>query len=173
MLSGSSDRSIRRWERTQEAFFVEEEKEKRLESLFEADMAAEERSAAVAEAGEEGAAAPAGRKTLESVSGADALAEALDLAAGEVERLTAAAAEAVLARSKGGSGKAPKLPPNPLMLGLSPSAYVLRSVQQVRANDLEQCLLLLPFTDALRLLTYLPQWLEGGNQVSTMHEGQS
>ena len=37
-MPGSHDRSIRRWERTSEPFFVEEEKEKRLESLFEADL---------------------------------------------------------------------------------------------------------------------------------------
>jgi hypothetical protein len=37
-LAGSHDRSIRRWERTSEPFFVEEEKERRLDSLFEADL---------------------------------------------------------------------------------------------------------------------------------------
>lgn len=36
--AGSHDRSIRRWQRTDEPFFVEEEREKRLESLFEADL---------------------------------------------------------------------------------------------------------------------------------------
>ncbi len=35
--AGSGDRSIRRWERSSEPFFVEEERERRLESLFEAD----------------------------------------------------------------------------------------------------------------------------------------
>jgi hypothetical protein len=35
---GSQDRSLRRWQRSNEPFFVEEEKEKRLESLFEADL---------------------------------------------------------------------------------------------------------------------------------------
>lgn len=38
VVTGSHDRSLRRWERTEEPFFVEEEKEKRLESLFEADL---------------------------------------------------------------------------------------------------------------------------------------
>ena len=32
---GSHDRSIRRWERTEEPFFIEEEQERRLESMFE------------------------------------------------------------------------------------------------------------------------------------------
>lgn len=56
-------------------------------------------------------------------------------------------------------------PPNPLLLGMSPSAYVLRSVGGVRNAELEQALLLLPFTDALRLLGYLLTWLQKGTQV--------
>ena len=61
------------------------------------------------------------------------------------------------------NGNAP--PTNPLLLGLSPEAYVLRSVGQVKAADLEQALLLLPFTYALDLLNYLCYWLERGIQV--------
>lgn len=38
VVSAGHDRSLRLWERTSEPFFVEEEKEKRLESLFEADL---------------------------------------------------------------------------------------------------------------------------------------
>jgi U3 small nucleolar RNA-associated protein 12 len=37
-VSGGADRSLRVWTRTEEPFFVEEEREKRLESLFEADL---------------------------------------------------------------------------------------------------------------------------------------
>lgn len=94
--AGSHDRSIRRWERTAEPFFVEEEREKRLESLFEADLeatAADRNAAAlggdkaVAAGGEEAdggatAAAPAGRRTLETVNAADAIIEALEVRGG-------------------------------------------------------------------------------------------
>lgn len=38
VVTGSADRSIRIWERTDEPFFAEEERENRLESLFEADQ---------------------------------------------------------------------------------------------------------------------------------------
>ena len=58
------------------------------------------------------------------------------------------------------------LPPNPMLLGMAPAAYVLRVVGSVRANDLEQALLMVPFTDALALLQYLPLWLKEGIQVS-------
>lgn len=38
MVTGSADRSLRLWERTDEPFFAEEERENRMESLFEADQ---------------------------------------------------------------------------------------------------------------------------------------
>ena len=37
-VTSGADRALRIWQRTEEPFFVEEEKEKRLESLFEADL---------------------------------------------------------------------------------------------------------------------------------------
>ena len=38
LVTGSADRSIRIWERTDEPFFAEEERENRMESLFETDQ---------------------------------------------------------------------------------------------------------------------------------------
>ena len=38
IVTSGADRALRVWQRTEEPFFVEEEKEKRLESLFEADL---------------------------------------------------------------------------------------------------------------------------------------
>ncbi|KAG1662756.1 hypothetical protein FOA52_006781 [Chlamydomonas sp. UWO 241] len=183
VVTGSHDRSLRRWERTQEPFFVEEEKEKRLESLFEADMEAAERTddAAADKAGEGGSVAPAGRKTLDSVGAADSIVESLEMAAHEAERRADAKKEAEKARnaalasgasaSKAASAAASAAqraaPPNPLMLGLGPGDYVARAVSGVKPADLESALLMLPFSDALRLLSYLPAWLfaSGGSQT--------
>lgn len=50
-------------------------------------------------------------------------------------------------------------------MGMSVEQYVLKAVAGVRAGDLEQALLVLPFTDALRLLSYLGSWLKQGSQV--------
>lgn len=106
LCTGSHDRSIRRWERTSEPFFVEEEKERRLESLFEADLEQQQQcaqkeagglvlgpegasygGAAAERQGEEGAVTAAGRRTIESVSAADAIIDALDVAAHEAEKM--------------------------------------------------------------------------------------
>ena len=61
------------------------------------------------------------------------------------------------------SGRA--LPPNPLLLGMSMEAYMLKQLASVRAGDLEQSLLILPFSDALRLLAFFCTWLEQGAEV--------
>jgi len=191
VITGSHDRGLRRWERTEEPFFVEEEKEKRLESLFEEDLGREDArplvlgpdGGAVAEDGT--GVVPAGKKTLETVSAADAIVEALDMASTEEERIEEAMEEAQRKNQKKGGGAAgggsiedgahdfnsgalADVAPTPLMLGLSPSEYVLRSVSQVRGSELEQAILLLPFTDALRLLGYLAPWLRRGAQVELL-----
>ena len=72
-----------------------------------------------------GSAAMAGRRTLDSLGAADSVIDAMDLAAAETDRLVAAASA--------GGAKAASTVPNPLMLGLTPAAYVLRAVQVTSA----------------------------------------
>lgn len=157
IVTGSHDRSIRRWERTEEPFFLEEEREKRLEALFDSglDDAADTHHFPTRDIPEEGAVALAGRQTQEAVTAADSIIEALDLADMESERIQ-------LHEANDGRSN---FQPNPLMLGLSPSAYVLRAVSNVRSSDLEQALLALPFTDGLKLMDYLKEWMVEGSQV--------
>ena len=152
IITSSHDRSLRRWEKTEEAFFVDEEKEKRLESLFEEDLEGPDRAPLLPgneEEEEEERSTVAGKKTLETVSAADSIVEALDMAAAEEERIN----ESRKALREG------DYVANPLLLGLSPSQYVLRAVSKVRGSDLEQALLLVPFMDALKLLQLCTTWL--------------
>jgi U3 small nucleolar RNA-associated protein 12 len=55
--------------------------------------------------------------------------------------------------------------PNVLLLGLTPGQYVLRAVRAVRSNDLEAALMVLAFPDALKVLSYVPGWLEDTSAV--------
>ncbi|GAB2272268.1 Dip2/Utp12 protein [Dionaea muscipula] len=153
ILTGSHDRSIRRWDRTEEPFFIEEEKEKRLEEMFEADLdgALESRYAPKEELPEEGVVALAGKKTEETLTATDLIIDALDLAEVESKRISEHEEEQR-------RGKIAVFQPNILMLGLSPSDYVLRTLSNVRTSDLEQTLLTLPFSDASKLLSYLKGW---------------
>lgn len=153
LVTGSHDRSIRRWDRTEEPFFIEEEKEKRLEEMFETDLdnTLDNRYAPKEELPEEGAVALAGKKTQETLNATDSIIEALDMAEAELKRI--AEHEEEKTRAKGAEFR-----PNIMMLGLALSDYVLRAVSKVHTNDLEQTLLALPFSDALKLFSYLKDW---------------
>ncbi|KAK6942734.1 Small-subunit processome, Utp12 [Dillenia turbinata] len=131
----------------------EEEKEKRLEEMFESDLdnSLKSRYAPKEEIPEEAAVAIAGKRTQETLTATDSIIEALDLADIALKRI----AECEEEKAK---GLIADFRPNILMLGLSPSDYVLRAVSNVCTNDLEQTLLSLPFSDALKLMSYLRDW---------------
>lgn len=160
IVTGSHDRSIRRWDRTEEPFFIEEEKEKRLEEMFEGDLdnAAENRYAPKEEIPEEGAVALAGKKTQETLSATDSIIDALDVAEHELKRI----AEHEEEKSR---GKVADFQSNIIMLGLSPSDYVLRAISNVKMNDLEQTLLAIPFSDTLKLMSYLKDWTSKPDKI--------
>ncbi|KAL4186995.1 hypothetical protein AMTRI_Chr09g16650 [Amborella trichopoda] len=160
VISGSHDRSIRRWDRTQEPFFIEEEREKRLEEIFESGLgdAVESVNVLKEDPPEQEAVGVAGKQTKETISATDSIIDALDMAEEEAKRIRM--------HEVGGRGaQLADLPPNLMMLGLSPSDYVLRAVSSVQTNDLEPTLLSLPFTDALKLMAYLKDWTLGPDKV--------
>ena len=210
VLSGGADRAVRAWRRGDEPFFVEEENERRLESMFDADADAQAAARANASAAGKdpspsslapGDATTAARPTAEALTAADELVEAMDLADEEDRRREAAASSAAAkeaeeegggAAAKGASTRkrqqqqmqqqeaitaAPSLPPsfqpNPLLLGLSPDAFVLRALRGVKPADLEAAALSLPLADALRLLSRVrsllllssPEGGGGGNKA--------
>ncbi|CAN6916134.1 unnamed protein product [Brassica oleracea] len=153
LVTGSHDRSMRRWDRTEEPFFLEEEKEKRLDELFESeiDSAAENRHGSEEEITEEGVAGLAKKTTVDVLSAADSIIEALELAENEKNRIAEYEEEKT-------RGTVPDLAPNVVMLGLSPSEFVLKTISKEKTNDLEHILLPLPFSDALKLLSYMESW---------------
>jgi len=51
---------------------------------------------------------------------------------------------------------------NPLLLGLTPTRYLLKELRGIRAADLEEALHALPFAAARELLRYLLHWLRKG-----------
>ncbi|XVE96575.1 hypothetical protein REPUB_Repub02eG0234700 [Reevesia pubescens] len=194
VVTGSHDRSIRRWDRTEEQFFIEEEKEKRLEEMFEADIenAFEDGHIPKEKLPEEGAVALAGKKTHETLTVTDSIIDALDVAEVELKRLAEHEEEKT-------RGKVAEFQPNMIMLGLSPSDYVLRALSHISTNDLEQTLLddamwqwsgirachffhilllifisdskwfsvqALPFSDALKLLSYMKNWTSNPEKVA-------
>ncbi|KAL5981824.1 Dip2/Utp12 protein [Asimina triloba] len=160
IVTGSHDRSIRRWDRTEEPFFLEEEKEKRLEEMFESafDDSFENKYALKEEVPEEGAVGLAGKKTQETLTATDLIIDALIAAEEESKRIDQHKEEKQIGGSR-------EFQPNVMMLGLSPSDFVLRALSNVHTNDLEQTLLSLPFADALKLMSYLKDWIPNPDKV--------
>ena len=74
VVSGSHDRSVRVWQRTESQVFLEEEKEKRLEEMFERSQDAHHNAAVtLPESGR------AGMRTDATMKAADSLIEAMEL----------------------------------------------------------------------------------------------
>ncbi|XP_073009438.1 uncharacterized protein [Typha latifolia] len=153
IVTGSHDRSIRRWDRTEEPFFIEEEREKRLEEMLESDIddSTENRYAPKEVIPEEGAVGMPGKKSQETLTATDVVIDALDTAEEEIKRIDQHKEEQK-------NGKESEFQPNIMMRGLSPSDYVLHALSNVHANDLEQTLLSLPFSDALKIMSYMKEW---------------
>lgn len=88
-------------------------------------------------------------KGIESVKGAEALMEALDLVENEL-----ATWKPNPSSSSNPSSRHKRLF-NPLLLGLTPLPYMLRALRMIKAPDLEQALLVLPFHYTSRLIDML------------------
>jgi len=171
VLSGSMDRSVRVWERTKDIVFLEEERERELEQMFDDpknsrgdeggtanildrkgkgdDLHGNDADGDDMKNGEPESEAAVKRNIL-SISAGDRLLEAIELADQELQAL----------RQK---GKSAKQTFNPMLLGMEPSQYILWVLRSIKSADLEQSLLVLPLGHAERLLYYLVLLLKAGH----------
>ncbi|KAF6762715.1 WD-repeat-containing protein [Ephemerocybe angulata] len=169
VVTGSHDKSIRVWEKLDEPLFLEEEREKELEKLYENGVADSlNRSDAHIGSGVEGA--PAGeeaevsavtKQTAETLMAGEKIMEALDLADQEMEAFK----EYYEAMAKLAEDDAMRMQPpprNPVLAAydLEPDAYVLRVVEKVQSTALHDALLVLPFNKVVSLMAYLNMWAE-------------
>lgn len=178
LVSCSQDRSICKYVRTEDQVFIEEEKEKELDQMFENDLvnATSNKAPALGKEGDEdegegGASASATKRTIESVRAGESLMEAIDLAAQELEAIAEfervqakQAKEAAAKKQPVTKGKEeeeeeapPKAtrPPNMLLLGYSPLKYVLMTLRRIRPHEMEEALIVLPFEYVERLIRLL------------------
>jgi len=166
LYSCGQDRSIRLWERGEDLVFVEEERERALEAKVdkaaEHELEAEGRERDEANGmmtvsssrNSEAAVLGAAAKSIESVKGGEMLMGALDLVESEL-------AQAPEAQAKGSKQQYR----NPMLLGLSPYMYMLRALRNIKAPDLEQALLVLPFHYVTRLIGMLIRLVKKGLDV--------
>ncbi|RUP50042.1 WD40-repeat-containing domain protein [Jimgerdemannia flammicorona] len=154
VVSGSHDRSIRVWERTEEQLFLEEEREKELEELYETTLSNQLEKTDLQD-GEGTEVASAGKQTMETLKAGERIMEALDT--GDEDK--GAWEDYELLKSRGLNPAPPQRSPILAALGDVPAdKYVLNTVEKIRANDLEEALLVLPFSKVISLIGYVDAW---------------
>lgn len=134
--------------------FLEEEREKEMETLFEEGAA--ERSTTTEEKSDDADTTSAGKATAATLKGAERIIDAMDLAAVEQAKLD----EYELHPSHQA-----KPTPHPMLMAtnaLNPSHYVLLTVAAIPSAELEEAMLVLPFAFVLRLLALLDEWIQLG-----------
>eukprot|EP00980_Cylindrotheca_fusiformis_P002250 scaffold517_cov119-Cylindrotheca_fusiformis.AAC.33 len=166
VLTGGMDRQVRVWERTKDMVFLEEERERELEQMFDRVDQDEQQTAKLLqrkdresgedeEAEDEPQSEAAVRKSILSVSAGDRIMEALERADQETK-------DAALFRK---STPRKDRMPNPLLLGKEPPLYLLWVLKTVKQAELEQSLLVLPLGHVERLLHYLIILLNRGRGI--------
>ena len=148
LVSASHDKSIRVWDQTDEQIFLEEEKEKEMEELYESTLMT---SLEQNEDKDEEVGAP-GKQTVQTVMAGEKIAEALELGIADLELVK----EWEAAKTTQPNVAAP--PRNPLYMalgGISAEAHVLNVLQKIQAAALQDALLVLPFSMVPALFTFI------------------
>ncbi|MBW0475771.1 hypothetical protein O181_015486 [Austropuccinia psidii MF-1] len=177
LITGSFDQSIRIWEKTDEPLFLEEEREKELERLYNQEETQQAELLAVRKQklkengknNEVEEAGPVSKPTAETLMSGEKIVEALILAASDLESIEKY--RSLKSSMQNGTEVAKLAPPvrNPIFVvfnNISAHAYVLKVVQNVPRAALEDALLVLPFAQVIMLLTHIKYWIEQGWMTS-------
>ncbi|XP_030307169.1 WD repeat-containing protein 3 [Calypte anna] len=160
VVSASHDKSLRLWERTREPLVLEEEREMQREAEYEESVAKEEQPVVAGET--QGETGLAGKKTIETIKAAERIMEAIELYREEMAKLTEHKAICKAA------GKEVPFPVNPILHAygnITPSAYVLEVFKKVKSSELEESLLVLPFSYVPDLLRLFNEYIHLGSDI--------
>ena len=162
LVTVSSDRSIRVWNRSDEQLFLEEERENQIEEMLEASLLSGNNHEEQAEQSEEVGAA--NKKSLDTLRATEKLADAIDAADEELEKW-----EVFEEAKRTGVPGIAEPTPGPYFMtvarGKSPTELVLMTFSQIPAIELEMALLSLPFTHIKSLFKYIETWMKGNMNI--------
>jgi len=151
LVSASHDKSIRVWEETDEQIFLEEEREKEIEELYESTLTTslEQDPDAEDEKREVGA---AGKQTVETLMAGERIQEALELGMADLK----AVREWEEARASNPNIAPPQRNAIFIAMGhISAEVYVMGVLQKIKASALHDALIVLPFSSVPMLFTFL------------------
>lgn len=151
LVTASHDKSIRIWDETDEQIFLEEEREREIEELYESTLTTSlEKDADVGdESGEVGAAS---KQTTETLMAGERIAEALEMGISDLNLLK----EYEEAKLSNPHAMPPQRNVVFVALGnITAEAYVMSVLQKIKASALHDALLVLPFASVPLLFTFL------------------
>lgn len=151
VASAGHDKSIRVWNETDEQIFLEEEREREIEELYESTLTTslEREPDAQDENGEVGAAS---KQTTETLMAGERIAEALEMGMADLNLLK----EYEEAKLTNPHAMPPQRNPVFLALGnITAEAHVMSVLQRIKASALHDALLVLPFASVPILFTFL------------------
>lgn len=150
-VSASHDKSIRVWEETDEQIFLEEEREKEIEELYESTLTTSlEQDPDAEDAKREVGAAT--KQTVDTLMAGERIEEALELGTADLN----AVREWEEMQRTNPNAAPPQRNPIFVMLGnISAEAYVMNVLQKIKAAALHDALLVLPFASVPMLFTFL------------------
>ncbi|MCJ1306393.1 hypothetical protein MMC25_000035 [Agyrium rufum] len=158
VVSASHDKSIRVWHQTDEQIFLEEEREKELEELYENTLTASlEQGGEETANGEKSEVAPAGKQTTETLMAGEKIAEALEIGLADHEAIEE---WKVAKTTQSGLGPPQR---NPIFLAygnISAEEHLLNVVQKIPAATLQDALLVLTFDKVTSFFVFLHLWAE-------------
>jgi U3 small nucleolar RNA-associated protein 12 len=149
-VSASHDKSIRVWEQTDEQIFLEEERDRELEELYENTLATSlEQDQEKDDEAEIGAVS---KHTVETLTAGEKIAEALEIGMADLELMKDWEAAKIT------QPKTAQPPRNPLFIalgGVSAEAHVLSVLEKTNASALQDAILVLPFSTVPSLFTFI------------------
>ncbi|XP_024620709.1 WD repeat-containing protein 3 isoform X2 [Neophocaena asiaeorientalis asiaeorientalis] len=163
IVSSSHDKSLRLWERTREPLILEEEREMQREAEYEESVAKEDQPVVPGET--QGDSYFTGKKTIETVKAAERIMEAIELYREETAKMREHKAICKAA------GKEVPLPINPILMAygsISPSAYVLEIFKGIKSSELEESLLVLPFSYVPDILKLFNEFIQLGSDIELL-----
>ena len=147
VVTAGADRSIRVWEKTDEPLFLEEEREKELEQMYESAAPPQEDTA-------DAEATSVSKATTESLMAGERILESLHTADADIEQREQA------------QRLGQDVPVHPLVQAMfsemeTPDTYkyVLRVVEKIPPTHMEDALLVLPFDKVVSLFRYIDVWI--------------
>ncbi|GAO19128.1 uncharacterized protein UV8b_02039 [Ustilaginoidea virens] len=150
LVSAGHDKSVRVWDETDEQIFLEEEREKEIEELYESTLTTSLEKDLDAE-DENGEVAAATKQTTETVMAGERIQEALEMGMADLNLMK----EYEEAKLSSPSAPPPQRNPVFLALGVTAEAHVMSVLQRIKASALHDALLVLPFATVPVLFTFL------------------